>query len=80
MFGGRGVRGRSVCRASTYAGAGVDAYETESDGDEEAACAEPDGLQVPAEGAEEYVYLYTVENVERLDDSHKHVRSQARVR
>ena len=31
------------------AGAGADAQDVESDGEEEASCAEPDGAQVPVE-------------------------------
>ena len=34
----------------------VDAQETKSDGEQEAACTKPDGTQVPAEEAEECTY------------------------
>jgi hypothetical protein len=47
-----------VCGAWAWActGAGVDAQEAESDGEEETACAEPDGAEVPTEEAEECVH------------------------
>ena len=51
-----------MCGARARAGtmavavAVTDGQEAESDGEEEAACAEPDSAQVPAEEAEESVH------------------------